>query len=94
LDQVLVEPVLLEPPELSCGQESVFPALFELELELPLPFAVELAEGDAVCANAWVTPTPPIATPLASAAARAALRRELVISITSFSLETQHIERS
>ena len=84
--------MLLEPPEVPCGQESVFPALFELEL--PPPFAVELAEGDADCANAWVTPTPPIATPLASAAARAALRRVLVISITSFPLRTQHIERA
>ena len=79
-----------EPLELSCGQESVFPAL----LEFPLPPAVVLAEGDAVCANAWVTPTPPIANPLASAAARAALRIVLVISITSFRIETQHIERS
>jgi hypothetical protein len=68
----------------------VFPAL----LEFPLPPAVALAEGDAVCANAWVTPTPPIANPLASAAARAVLRIVLVISITSFRIETQHIERS
>jgi hypothetical protein len=81
-----------EPLELSCGQESVFPALFEPEFAPP--FAAELADGDAVCANAWVTPTPPIANPPASAAARAALRIVLVISITSFRIETQHIERS
>jgi hypothetical protein len=74
---VLVELLLLELLARSCGQESVFPALFELEL--PPPFAVELAEGDAVCANAWVTPTPPITNPLASAAPRTALRIVLVI---------------
>ena len=79
MDQVLVELLLLELLARSCGQESVFQALLELELELPPPFAVELAEGDAVCANAWVTPTPPITNPLASATPRAVLRIVLVI---------------
>ena len=76
----------LELLELCCGQLSVLPDLFAFEPEPdPLPlFAVELAAGDALCANAWVTPTPPITNPLASAAATAALRIVLVIPITSF----------
>ena len=83
--QVLVVPEELELLELCCGQLSVLPLLFEFEPELELPLlAVELAEGDALCANAWVTPTPPITNPLASAAATAALRIVLVIPITSF----------
>lgn len=74
----------LELLELCCGQLSVLPDLFAFEPELLLPpLAVELAEGDALCANAWVTPTPPITNPLASAAATAAFRIVLVIPITS-----------
>jgi hypothetical protein len=43
----------LELLELCCGQLSVFPDLFAFEPELLLPpFAVELAEGDELCANA------------------------------------------
>lgn len=76
----------LELLELCCGQLSVLPDLFAFEPELdPLALvAVELAEGDSLCANAWATPTPPITNPLASAAATAALRIVLVIPITSF----------
>jgi hypothetical protein len=81
---VLVVPVALVLLALSCGQLSVVPDLLEFDPELLPPFAVELAVGDADCANAWVTPTPPITNPLASAAATAALRIVLVISITSF----------
>jgi len=85
----------LELLELCCGQLSVFPDLFAFEPELLLPpFAVELGEGDELCANAWVTPTPPITNPLASAAAAAALRIVLVIPITSFPSRDQHTERS
>jgi hypothetical protein len=79
---VLEELALLE---LCWGQLSVFPDPFAFEPELLLPpFAVEPAEGDELCANAWVTPTPPITNPLASAAATAVLRIVLVIPITSF----------
>ncbi len=85
----------LELLELSCGQLSVLlPDLLAFDPELPPLLADELADGDADCANAWVTPTPPITNPLARAAATAALRIVLVISITSFPLGTQHIERS
>jgi hypothetical protein len=81
---VLVVPVELELLELSCGQLSVLPDLFAFDPELVPLFALELAVGDADCANAWVTPTPPITKPLASAAATAAFRIVLVIPITSF----------
>jgi hypothetical protein len=91
---VLVVPVELELLELWFGQLSVLPDLFAFELELLPPLAVELAEGDADCANAWVTPTPPITNPLASEAAAAALRIVLVIAITSFPSRDQHTERS
>jgi hypothetical protein len=91
---MLVVLLELELLELSCGQLSVVPDLLAFDPELPPLLADELADGDADCANAWVTPTPPITNPLASAAATAALRIVLVISITSFPLGTQHIERS
>jgi hypothetical protein len=81
---VLVVLLELELLELSCGQLSVLPDLFAFDPELPPLLAVELADGDADWANAWVTPTPPITNPLARAAARAALRIVLVIPITSF----------
>lgn len=76
------------------GQLSVLPDLFVFELEPPPLLAFELADGDADCANACVTPTPQIANPLASAAATAALRIVLVIPITPFALGDQHIERN
>jgi len=85
---VLVVLVELELLKLSCGQLSVLPDLLAFDPELPPPLADELADGDADCANAWVTPAPPITNPLARAAARAALRIVLVISITSFPLGT------
>jgi hypothetical protein len=92
VDQVLVELLPFALLAWSCRQESVFPAL--LEPELPLPFAVELAEGDAVCANAWVTPTPPITNPLASATPSAALRIVLVIRSPPSDAGSHPIERS
>jgi len=83
---VLVVPMELEVLTFSCGQLSVLPDLPEFDPELLPPCAVELAVGDADRANACVTPTPPIANPLASAAATAAFRIVLVISITSLPL--------
>jgi hypothetical protein len=82
----LLDVLLLELFEPSRGQLSLVELLFELELELPLPLDVlELADGDAVCANACVTPTPPTTRPVASATTTAARRTLLVIPITSFS---------
>jgi hypothetical protein len=92
VDQVLVELLPLESLVWSCGQESPLPVL--LELEPPPLFAVELAEGDAVFANAWVTPTPPITNPLASATPSAALRIVLVIRSPPSDAGSHPIERS
>src|SRR5438093_365481 len=72
----LAELLELEPFDASCGQSS----LDELLFELPLPLEVlELADGEAVCANACVTPTPPTRRPVASATATAPRRTLLVI---------------
>jgi hypothetical protein len=74
----LAELVELEPFVASCGQLSLDE--FPLLLELPLPLDwLELADGDDVCANAWVTPTPPTRRPVASAIATAPRRTLLVI---------------
>jgi hypothetical protein len=80
--------VLLELLVASFGQLS----LELLPFELPLPCDVlALDDGDAVCANACVMPTPPTTRPLASATATAALRTLLFIPITSFPRRPQHI---
>jgi hypothetical protein len=76
LAELLLE---LAPFDVSCGQLSLDELL--LLFELPLPIEVlELADGDAVCANACVTPTPPTKRPVASAIATAPRRTLLVIS--------------
>jgi hypothetical protein len=64
--------------------------LLPFELPLPLDWLV-LADGDAVCAKACVTPTPPTTRPVASATATAARRTLLFIPITSFPRRAQHI---
>jgi hypothetical protein len=91
---VLVALLRFELLELSLGQLSVLPDLLAFDPEWPPLLADELADGEADWANAWVTPTPPIANPLARAAATAALRIVLVISITSFPRGSRHIGRS
>jgi hypothetical protein len=74
----LAELLELEPLDASCGQLSLDELLLPFELPLPLD-VLELADGDDVCANACVTPTPPTRRPVASAIATAPRRTLLVI---------------
>jgi hypothetical protein len=92
----LAELLELEPLDASCGQLSLDESLLPFELPLPLE-VLELADGDDVCANACVTPTPPTRRPVASAIATAPRRTLLVIpdhllpsSTTSTSSEPEH----
>jgi hypothetical protein len=65
-------------------------------VEDELDFELEVAVGVAlVAANAWVTPSAPVTTPVASPTASAARRMVDAISITSFPLSTaQHTRRT
>jgi hypothetical protein len=74
----LAELLELDPLDASCGQLSLDALLLPFELPLPLE-VLELADGDAVCASACVTPTPPTRRPVASAIATAPRRTLLVI---------------
>jgi hypothetical protein len=76
---------------LSFGQLS-----FAVEDELDFEFDVEVAVGALVAANAWVTPSAPVTTPVARPTASAARRMVDAISITSFpdSVMTEQTSRT